>query len=133
MAKLNKQQLKDGQAYERALSKVGYAPIYTLKVIHYWNKQGDVLCGFKGQLYKDTNLPVHKMPVCGKCLARLNKLIEAELKEETRNYWMTECSAGVLHPAMPKPVKAQAQPTWAQDGLSDELLPTGTGKGKGLF
>lgn len=135
MAKLSKQDLKDGLMYERAMRRVNAQEVYTLKIVHVAH-EGKVLCGYAGKLYKDTNLAVHKFPRCQRCENKLHKLVGAALKEEIRNVW-AKSEAGVIHPvaqaAKAKQKKGKPVVLAEQMELPSELLPTGAGKGKGLF
>jgi hypothetical protein len=133
MAKLNHQDLKDGLILQRAMSKVGANEVYTLKTIHV-SQNGKVLCGFKGQLYNRTvNMDIAKFPHCQVCANKFRRLLDNQVKAELRNYWRNPDHKGALAPKGVKPVKKVKTPDVARPMLPDELLPTGSGKGKGLW
>lgn len=134
--KLNKQELKDGLLVQRTLAAIQVTETYTKKVVHY-TQGGKVLCGFEGQLYKDTNLKTNEMPRCAVCKRRLSKLVAAQLREELKKVWQMP-EAGVLHPLAKEMIatlqqEKAAREAYEQPMLPDELLPEGSGRRKGLF
>lgn len=133
MAKLNHQDLKDGLILQRAMLAVGAKEVYTLKTIHV-KHEGKVLCGFKGNLYNPTiNMDIKKLVVCKVCQGKLQRLLNNQVKAELRNYWRNPDHAGAVVPNVTKTKKAKAAIKYEQPALPDELLPTGSGKGKGLW
>lgn len=123
MNKVNSNYGKDGLIVQRARKTLGVKEVYTLKTVHI-QIGGQCLCGFKGQLYNDTNLNVDKMPKCGRCQNRLEAALDAQVKVENRNYWLNPEHGGVKLEVTPR----KSVPKYTQPMLPDELLPTGTGR-----
>lgn len=133
MAKLNHQDLKDGLILQRAMAQVGAQEVYTLKIIHV-KHGGKVLCGSKSQLYNPTvNMDIAKFPVCRSCQSKLRRLLDNAVKAELRNYWRNSDHNGTLAPNAMKTTKKKNLVRYEQPELPEELLPVGSGEGKGLW
>ena len=121
----------DAVAHQRALRDSGATEVYTQKVIHIMVDNA-CLCGFGGTVYRVTGRNPATMPKCGRCQARLEKRLAERVKESVRNYWGNPLAGREVIKA--PTIKAKGKPLrYDQPMLPDELLPTGTGRGMGLW
>lgn len=125
------QELKDGQVEVRAMRAIGATEVYTAKSVHVRVGGSErCLCGFAGQGLSEWSVDNKKLVRCQRCANRAATLIEAQKKKEVRNYWLNPQHGGVKRPATAASKQTRTQ--WEPLPLDPELLPTGSGKGKGI-
>lgn len=123
------QKAKDGIIRLIAIEKCRLSEAATRGATHLIKPDGRPLCGTRKKMVESLS----PLPVCGRCKARMNKLVDEMEKEVLRNYWDYD----IQHYGMtawahawairwgdkPDSIESDVQ----QLGLPTELLPTGTG------
>ena len=120
---------KDRVIWWRAWKSLSPTIVGTKSALHY-QAGGSVICGSRAQMYDTGNMPVERMKKCGRCMARLFTLIDAEVAKQTREYWLnpsrTEEAPDIPDWYRSKRERLQVENT--QLGLPAELLPVGSGR-----